>query len=182
MTDTGQKTEPQERQTRGSRFVEYVTKQAGKDTGLLARLKRADNPATEYQSWEILASFGVDIAWENQRLPYCLIAASLARSKVREDGTLSIGQAIAACFEQGNASDQAKSRLRRVLACSSIDEICRILRTILTLIESKQSIRINYARLLDDLLRFSKDEWQSDIKAKWAKDFYKQSAPGVSDD
>lgn len=63
------------------RFVAYVIERIAKDNGFAARLKRADNPATEYQSWEILAGFGIDLEKEWQRLPYCVIGAALAKAK-----------------------------------------------------------------------------------------------------
>ncbi|STS83245.1 crispr-associated protein, Cse2 family [Klebsiella pneumoniae] len=63
------------------RFVGYVIERIAKDNGFAARLKRADNPATEYQSWEILAGFGIDLEKEWQRLPYCVIGAALAKGE-----------------------------------------------------------------------------------------------------
>jgi CRISPR system Cascade subunit CasB len=81
------------------RFVGYVIERIAKDNGFAARLKRADNPATEYQSWEILAGFGIDLEKEWQRLPYCVIGAALA-VKPASNGTTSLGGAIAACYRR----------------------------------------------------------------------------------
>jgi CRISPR system Cascade subunit CasB len=103
-------------------FVDYIINRCQADNGLRAALKRADNPATEYQSWEVLAGFKIDLEHENQRLPYATIAAAIARTKVEKNGTGKIGQAIARCYEDGNASGQAKAKLRRLLACDSVPE------------------------------------------------------------
>ena len=163
-------------------FVDYIINRCQADNGLRAALKRADNPATEYQSWEVLAGFQINLEYENQRLPYATIAAAIARTKVEKNGTTKIGLAIARCYEDGNASDQAKAKLRRLLACDSVPEACRILRPLFSLIESKSNIVLDYASLLDDLLWFSYDDSQLRIKARWAQDFYGKPAAGDKDE
>ncbi|MFI3247028.1 MAG: type I-E CRISPR-associated protein Cse2/CasB [Ferrimonas sp.] len=156
-------------------FVDYVIRKTQQDTGFSARLRRADNPATEYQSWEILAEFGIDLEKPWQRLPYCLIGAALAKAKPSADGALTLGHAIAACYEDGNRSAQAKARLRRVLACTDTPELCRILRPLLTLIHSR-GIALNYSMLLKDLTYFS-SQGRERICAQWAQQFYRRTTP-----
>ena len=65
-------------------FVGFVLERASaapkiKDTGFGARMKRADNPDLEYQVWNILLKFNVDIEFAARRLPFCLIGAALCR-------------------------------------------------------------------------------------------------------
>jgi CRISPR system Cascade subunit CasB len=155
------------------RFVHSVIRQCQQDKGLAARLRRGDNPATEYQSWELLAFFGVDLEREHQRLPFVTMAAAIARAKVERNGSLSLGRALAACFEDGRDSSQAKARLRRLLACDELAELCRILRPLFSLIESKAGQPLDYVRLLKQLRRFPFNTQQ--VKAQWAQDFYAQA-------
>lgn len=169
-------------QSKSLAFVEYIINRCQASNGLQAVLKRADNPATEYQSWEVLAGFHINLEYENQRLPYATIAATMARSKIDKNGTTKIGQAIARCYQDGNASDQAKAKLRRLLACDSVPEVCRILRPLFNLIAAKGNIVLDYASLLDDLLWFGHDDSQIRIKARWAQDFYDKSADGGKDE
>lgn len=157
------------------RFVETTIIRCKEDKGLAARLRRADNPATEYQSWEMLASMGVDLEKENQRLPFVTVAAAIARTKVEHNGKTFLGRALAACYEDGRESSQAKARLRRLLACDSLAEVCRIFRPLLSLIESKSGQSLDYIRLLKQLRRFSFEDARLQIKAQWAQEFYGQS-------
>ncbi len=153
-----------------TKFVEFVIKKCEQDKGYAARLKRSDNPDTEYQSWETLASFGIDLVKERWRLPYVTIAAAIAKAKVENTGRLSLGKAIASCYEDGNQSDQAKAKLRRLLACQDISELCRILRPLFSLINSKTSQPLDYIKILKQLLKFSWDG--QTVKAGWAQEFY----------
>ena len=163
-------------------FVAWLIARCQDDKGLAARLRRADNPATEYQCWETLAAWGVDLEREGQRLPFATVAAAIARAKPPANGSLILGRAIARCFDEGNQSDQAKTRLRRLLACGELAELCRVLRPMLTLIESRITQPLDYARLLKQLVDFGRasaggnDTWLQRIKAQWAQDFYGQKA------
>lgn len=159
--------------SRSEAFVTFTIEQCQKDKGIAAKLKRADNPNTEYRCWEHLAAFHIDLEKEFERLPYATIAAAIAKSKAEHNGNIGIGRAIALCYEDGNASDQAKAKLRRLLACEAVDEVCRILRPLLSLIEAKAGLNLNYAQLLSDLLYFHSNPQL--IKSRWAQDFYQRS-------
>ncbi len=160
------------RQSRGEGFVTFILKRC-QDKGEAAHLRRADNPATEYQSWETLAAFGIDLEKPWERLPFACIAASLARSRRETDGDAGIGVALASCYDDGNQSEQARARLRRLLACDSLEEACRILRPLFNLVESRGRHPLDHARLLDELRKF---HWDAQtIKARWAQDFYRRA-------
>ncbi len=168
------------RDIKSDSFVSYVIDRCQFDNGARAAFKRADNPATEYQSWELLARFNVDLEDQSQRLPFLAVTAAIARANIEKNGATVIGAAIARCYEDGNASDQAKAKLRRLLACDDVSEVCRLLRPLLSFIDSKGNATLNYSQLLDDLLRFRYEESRLRVKARWAQDFY--GRPGVKGD
>lgn len=165
-------TEGTEKGSKAEQFVSYVIERIKQDNGFAARLKRADNPATEDQSWEFLARFGVDLEKPWQRLPYCIVGAALAKAEPEADGAFPLGTAIAESFEKGNDSDPAKTRLRRLLACTSTEEACQVLRPLLKLMASRR-VTPNFSQVLDDLLRYVGDR-QERIRARWAQDFYRR--------
>lgn len=160
--------------SRNENFVKFVMERITKeDNRAVAALKRADNPATEYQSWEYLAAF-IDIDKDYERLPYATIASAIAKVKAEQNGKVQIGQAIAQCYEDGKESDQAKMKLRRLLACETTEEVCRVLRPLFSLIDAKANVQLDYAALLKDLLYFHRDN--KSVKSHWAQDFYRNFA------
>lgn len=163
---------PAETTRLADKFVSYIITRIAKDTGAAAALKRADNPALEYQSWEHLAQF-IDIDKDFIRLPYATIAAAIAKAKAEHNGNVRIGAAIARCYDDGIHNDQAQAKLRRLLACESVDEACRVLRPLFSLITAKASIHLDYADLLQDLSWFHTNNPR--VKAKWAQNFYRQT-------
>ncbi|MEL5849832.1 MAG: type I-E CRISPR-associated protein Cse2/CasB [Candidatus Igneacidithiobacillus chanchocoensis] len=165
--------------SREDNFVAGVIASCQQDKGLAARLRRADNPATEYQSWELLAAWGIDLERDDQRLPFATVAAAIARAKVDANGRLALGRAMADCYKDGNQSDKAKARLRRLLACDELAELCRLLRPVLTLVESRVGKPLDYARLLKQLRRFPFAAQQ--VKAQWAQEFYGRKAEAGED-
>jgi len=159
---------------RPEKFVEFVIGLCQKDKGAAAALRSADNPATEHQSWEYLAGFNIDLEKPFERIPYAAIAAAIARAKIENNGASGIGKAVAFCYEEKNKSEQAKAKLRRLLACDSVDEVCRILRPLFSLIDSKAAVTLDYSRLLEQLIWFHRDS--NSVKTKWANDFYRHAA------
>ncbi len=164
MNDTPKK------ETRGQAFTRFIIDRM-QDNGIAAALRRADNPNTEYQSWDTLAAFHIELDKPWQRLPFATIAAAMAKAKAEKNGDIKMGQAIARCYAEGKDSDQAKAKLRRLLACDSVEETCRILRPLFSLINAKGNSSLNYAQLLDDLLWFNANSQK--IKSEWAQDFYR---------
>lgn len=159
-------------------YVRYLQERIGnaKNKGFAAKLKRADNEATEYQSWEILADW-VDLSSEVHRKAYQLIGASIARTGRTQDDITSLGKALNRLFfKDGNSGEIEKSpasaRLRRVLACRDVLELIDVLRPILRLLDSKE-ISYSYARLLDEIIRFNHDSSRDVIRSRWAQDFFR---------
>ncbi|ACL06608.1 CRISPR-associated protein, Cse2 family [Desulfatibacillum aliphaticivorans] len=162
------------RKTRGTEFVSYAIKRMAQDAGYGARLRRADNPATESQSWEHLVGWcDLEKPWE--RTSFASIAAALARAKPEKDGAWGIGRALASCYDEKKDSQPARARLRRLLACDDAEEACRVLRPMLALIRSKGK-PLCYARLLDELLWFGEKR-----KLRWAEDFFGRREQDDSD-
>jgi CRISPR system Cascade subunit CasB len=167
---------------RPEKFVQFVIELCQNDKGAAAALRRADNPATEYQSWEYLAGFRIDLENPFERIPYAAIAAAIARSKIERDGSAGIGNALAFCYEDQSKSNQAKARLRRLLACDSVEEACRILRPLFSLIDSKSTVTIDYSRLLRELISFGYDSNKNNVKTAWAADFYRHAAETANEE
>lgn len=160
--------------SKSENFVQFIIELIQKDNGAAAALKHADNPNLEYQSWEYLARLPfIDIDKEYQRLPYATIASALAKAKVAQNGNKGLGEAIARCYDDGKDSEQAKAKLRRLLACDSIEDACRTLRPLFSLINSKAGIQLDYVALLQDLSWFNADRQR--VKSKWAQNFYRHS-------
>lgn len=158
--------------SKSEQFVKFIIELIQNDNGAAAALKHADNPATEYQSWEYLARLPfIDIDKDYERLPYATIACAMAKAKIEREGSVHIGEAIARCYEDGNNSDQAKAKLRRLLACDSVEEVCRVLRPLFSLISSKAGTQLKYAALLKDLRDFHFNDQR--VKSKWAQNFYR---------
>lgn len=159
------------------RFVNMVLSRCREDKAFAAKLRRADNPDTEDQSWGVLVGLGVDIEKDAVYLPHALVGAALARIKTNADGTLPLGQALWRCFNDQEGT-LGEARLRRLLACGSLTEAVGVLRPLLRLMAARQ-IPLAYGRLLQELLHFN--QRQHAILRRWAAGFYytaKAAEPG----
>lgn len=156
--------------TRDQAFVDTFLAKCSEDKGFSARMRRADNPATEYQSWDFLARFGIQLENPQHLLPHTAIVAAMARAKATQNGTLSLGRGLALCYSDGNANAQAVAKLRRVLACTDLAELVRVLRPVLALIDRRVNQPLDFVKLLRQLRYFEFDN--SKTKAQWAQEFY----------
>ena len=169
---------------RPENFVNDVMDFCKKDNkAALAALKGADNPNKQQKSFHYLAQFYIECNDSNEWLPYATIAAAIAQAGIKENGNVGIGRVIARCYgtsttgEKKEIDTQAVSKLRRLLACDSTTEICRVLRPLFSLIDAKGlAYSINYVELLNDLTKFHLDWSKEKTRQKWARDFYKRLA------
>lgn len=155
-------------ETRSQRFVAAVLDRCAQDRGFAACLRRADNPDTEHYAYGILSRFGIDLENDGERRPFALIGAALSRRDAARDGTLGLGAALRCCVE---SEEQGEARLRRILVCRRQDELCRVLRPLLSLIASREA-PLCHERLLDDLLKFRFEHARQRICLRWAREFY----------
>lgn len=158
--------------------VQSVFLRMKSDSAFRAALKRADNPATEYQSWEYLADYGVQLDKDYVRLPYATVFAAMAKSGMESDGIYGLGQALCAAYDWDKESEPARSKLRRIIACSDVAELCSVLRSVLQFIASK-NVPVCYQNLLNDLIYFGDGER---VKSKWAQQFYGTNSESGEED
>ncbi len=163
-----------EQRDKFTNFVQYICKICEKDKGAAAALRKADLMQANATVFSTLVKFGVDITSDSEYIPYCLVSASIARSKIYENGTLSLGKALLAAEKKPSAADQEKddSRLRRLLSCDSLKELSLVFRQIISLIQSRQKNSLDYVELLKDLYSFKYEEGRERVKKKWAMQFY----------
>jgi CRISPR system Cascade subunit CasB len=169
-------------------YVDSIIERIKTDKKMRACLSRADNPDTSIRSWEYLLRYNVDIENENELLRYGLVSAAIAREKPEQNGNIGIGRALACSYDYtskpndpAELNNPAVARLRRLLACDSLPEVCLILPPLIRLIQSKNEVKLDYAMLLTDLKNFGykKNHW---IKARWAKDFFHWAYKGEEND
>lgn len=150
-------------------FMASVIKRCKDDSGFRAALKKADNPDTEYLSWEYLADYNVDLEKSYKRLPYVTVFAAVARSGIEKDGNANLGYALRMAYENDMKSEPARAKLRRLLSCDSVEEVCLQLHSLLKFISGKTSI-LSYQKLLEDLQKFY---FNSElVRSRWAQEFF----------
>lgn len=150
---------------RSDDFVGYLFSLKGKDKGMLASFKRADNEAYEWKTWQVLRRF-VDLEHDDERRAFALVGACIAKSKQSANGTVGLGRAFR--LAAGDGGDSYSPRFMRVLSAESLDELLVILRPSLTYLINQCGI-LDFGGILADILFF---KYQRDsIRVRWAKDY-----------
>ena len=160
-----------ENKSRADLFVEEVFARKENDKAYRARLRAAVNPLREWNAWGDIAQY-VNLQDASRRRLFLTIGAAIAWSNETQNGDSSLGKALQKSW-QDKGTDKASpsmQRLRRLLACTSSDSVCQVIRPLLKLISSRQAAKLNYAELLKQLLIF--DQYSDSVKARWAQDYF----------
>lgn len=151
-------------------FVTQVFKNCEADKSAASKYRRCNIQRTEHYAWPLLSSHGVKLTNPVQLSIAKLIASSIAYESGSQNGHLSLGRALK---ELNQEIQSAETRLLLLIGCDSSLELCKMLPSVIRLLQSK-GIRIDYVRLCMDL--FFYDKSPSSIRTRWAEDFYSHSS------
>lgn len=148
-------------------FVSYVTEKLSWDKEFASRLRRADNFDMDMDVLNII------FPWchsedESDKVIFGLIGASMARSKTLSDGKMSLGAALGKIDKSSGKANCV--RLKQLLDCGDVLEVCEKLKPIMKIVESNK-IHLCYVRLLDQLLFF--DRYPEAQKNRWSLDCFR---------
>jgi len=161
---------------RPAKFVAETIKRCRDDdrsgnNAFRAAMRRADNPRTAAFAWPHLAEW-CDIGREDERLPFALVAAAIARESPDHDGNKDIGQLFKSCCADQDDVEREQRRFGRLVGCNNRIELCVVLRPVLRYLQSKIPEKIGYGeigytRLLKDILYYGER-----VKMRWAANFF----------
>ncbi len=142
-----------------------------KDRGALANLRRGFSTGTEDRCWAYIAEY-CDITNDRQRIIWQTIAAGFATHEATANcGNLgSTLRGLALEGSTGKPEDALKSfdtRFRRLLTCSSANEVCMRLPGLIKAAQRK-GFPINYETLFKDLWHFGER-----VKLRWAASYWR---------
>ena len=137
--------------------------------GFMADMRKAASTATRHYAWPMMAPF-CDLKVHAQEEAFSLVGCALARSRkdVPSTGNLGASLRVMTLLDKrfpgkGGPTD---GRMKRLLACRSSVEMCRLLRPVLGLVQSK-GVGVDHAKLLEDILG-----WGETVRRNWAAAYY----------
>ncbi|MGR3219374.1 MAG: type I-E CRISPR-associated protein Cse2/CasB [Candidatus Anammoxibacter sp.] len=145
------------------------------DRGVMADLKRGFSENTADRSWPYLAKWGCNITNDRERQTFQLVSASYALTKSCNIDKYNMGDVCRtlAMGDSHNEKEKEKglksfdARFRRLLTCSSRDELCKHLVGVIRAAAVKD-IAINFRQLFKDLWY-----WPGNVKLYWAEHYWK---------
>ncbi|MGR3174806.1 MAG: type I-E CRISPR-associated protein Cse2/CasB [Candidatus Scalindua sp.] len=156
---------------KAKRLIKSLEKRK-EDRGVMADLKRGFSETTEDRSWPYISQWGCNIVKNNERLVYQTVSAAYAYSK----GNTGEGNMGTVCRNLAMGSSQGKkglasfeARFRRLLTCSSVNELSGHLVGIIRAAAAK-NIAINFEQLFSDLWWWS---YSDKSKLQWASEYWK---------
>ena len=150
------------------------------DRGLLANLRKWWSPATRHYSYPVLGRLRA-LDDERRTLVAALFAVhATAGRPPHAAGGASLGKAalMLAGGPKGAGFDSMERHFRRLLASQDLDDLGPQLHRLVKRLE-RESVPLDYARLLGDLRQF--DKYSEEIKTRWALDFWQTEEPATPD-
>lgn len=164
-------------------FVESVYRRKEVDSAFRSRMRAARSSLRETAVWGDLAGY-FDITREDIRAIYVLVGSSIALENGEKNGTKAFASLLSMAWKDNKnqkflddkkiAQHPAVMRLRRIVSCRDVQEVCQLLGPCLQLIRSRVSGELDYMALMKDLLDFSFSSEKAEVvKARWVMDFHR---------
>lgn len=140
------------------KFVATVIARSGNDNRFKAVLRRAANGESP-DALGVLAGLGVNLKNPDDVLACSLVASCIVKDGIEYDGELDLGSALLQCAGNvdkenlENGTNPCSYRIRRILACNSVSELCSVLLRVLPFIAEKSG-NLSYSKLLRAILKF----------------------------
>ena len=150
------------------------------DRGIVANLRKWWSPATRHYAYPVLGRLRA-LDDDRKTLLAALFAVHATGGKSpHAAGGASLGKAALqlAGGLKGAGFESMEKHFRRLLAAADLDELAPRLQRMVKRLE-RESITLDYARLLGDLRQFGK--FPERIKTKWALDFWQAVEPITPD-
>jgi len=146
------------------------------DRGTLADLRHGFSPATEHRAWPHLAAWGVNLRNDTQRAIWLTIAAGFATLKeTRRCGNMGATMRRLA----GGDLESFDGRFRRLLACTTKEELCARLPAVIRAAKQKGQA-IDFEQLFWDLECWPVSSRGRDVRVDWAQAYW--GAPKEEED
>jgi CRISPR type I-E-associated protein CasB/Cse2 len=159
-------------QLQNEQFIERVVRHCN-DRGQRAELKRWWSPGTRHYAYAGLGHLGA-LDDERRTLTCVLYACHFKEGKpahVRDgDSVGSAALKLAGGSPKATGYESMERHFRHLLAAGSLDDLGERLHRLIKRLE-RENIPLDYARLLEDLRRFGRD--QEGVKTDWAKGFWR---------
>jgi CRISPR system Cascade subunit CasB len=128
-----------------------------KDRGAMANLRCALTDARKFRAWPLLGQIG------GIGSPEVETVAGLYATHPEETDEGNLGSL---CKQLSGENNTFEGRFKRLLSCSTREEVCEHLRPIVTAAKAKGP-HVNYYQLLLDLFY-----WSDNVRVRWARTFW----------
>ncbi len=145
--------------------------QRDQDRGTLARLRRGLSEATRHEAWTVLGPYFGPVAIGQP--VFETVAGCFALHPPKDGANIgNFGETMREVMGRDKMHDEREphARFRRLLACSTREEICELVRHAVRLAKSRD-VAVNYRKLFEDLWW-----WNERTRVEWARAYWQAPA------